>query len=606
VVLAPLLPPLVGLIIALAFSVPGSGSNTPEAVAFTLSGLAAVLLRGPSQVAVPLTASTSALETARTGWRRRTDRGGRFQVGLCAVAVTLAVTGLATIAGPGALSHRAAVDPRQYWRVPVKQVAQLNPLSQAAGWLARPGQYLFQAQPGTAANWQIAVLDHFDGAQWTSSAQFTPAGLGVPEPSGARHGLPVRTDLLVGGLSGVLIPTAGRPVRVENPGLSVDVNTGMLLSSSQLRPGMDFTVSSEPLPSLPAASLAALGPATGPGTAQDLAFPANLPTGIYDLAATAADTGTATSAFQKATLIDRYLLRNFANYPKSSAGAAIGDLRAFFSSGAGTTVQFAEAFTLAARILRLPSRLVVGFTRGSPAPGSRGGTSQTYRVQGGDVLVWSEVDFARAGWIPFFPTPKPSPQPQHAPAVAVPAGAVGQADVPPRASRATSRSVPHGSPARAPAVSRQQFLTWIAVALVAAGVLGHAALNFLAPRVRRYRRRRRGPPEQRITGAWLDLLEQLAGMGTKPFPGDTNSAIADRAAQVSSQRGRRELTRLSGLVTTTLFDPAGSASEVSAADAWRYRDATRAALRDAATVRRRLRVRAIARAGTRLPRGNRR
>jgi hypothetical protein len=128
---------------------------------------------------------------------------------LGAVAVTLAITGLATVAGPGALSHRAPVDPRQYWSVPVKQVAQLNPLSQVAGWLARPGQYLFQAQPGTAANWQIAVLDQFDGAQWTSSAQFTPAGLGVPEPSGARHGQPVRTDLLAGGLSGVLIPTGG-------------------------------------------------------------------------------------------------------------------------------------------------------------------------------------------------------------------------------------------------------------------------------------------------------------------------------------------------------------------------------------------------------------
>lgn len=603
VVLAPLLPPLVAFIIALAFSVPGSGSNTPEAVAFTLSGLAAVLLRGPRQVAVPLTASTSAhpVETGRTGWRRRTDRERRFRAGLGAVAVTLAIIGLATIAGPGALSHRAAVDPRQYWRVPVKQVAQLDPLSQVAGWLARPGQYLFQAQPGTAANWQIAVLAQFDGAQWTSSAQFTLAGLGGPEPSGAQHGQPVRTDLLVGGLSGVLIPTAGRPVRVENPGLSVDVNTGMLLSSSQLRPGMDFTVSSEPVPSLPAASLAALSPAAGPGAAQDLGLPENLPTGLYDLAASATDIGTATSAFQKATLIERYLLRNFTNDPKSSAGAAVGDLQQFLTSQTGTTVQFAEAFTLAARILRLPSRLVVGFTRGS-----REGTSQTYRVQGGDVLVWSEVDFARAGWIPFFPTPKPSPQSKHVPAVAVPAGAAGQAGAPPRASQVTPRSIPHESPARAPASLKRQLLTWIAWALVAVGVLCLAALIFLAPRVRRHRRRTRGTPEQRITGAWLDLLEQLARMGEEPFPGDTNSAIANRAAQASGQRGMYGLTKLSGLVTTTLFDPAGPASEESAANAWRYRDATRAALRDAAAVNRRLRVRAITHAGIRLLHGNRR
>jgi hypothetical protein len=605
VVLAPLLPPLVAFIIALAFSVPGSASDTPEAVVFTLAGLAAALLRGPRQVAVLLPDSTSAhlVETAGTGWRWGTYGGRGFRVGLCAVAVSLAITGLATVTGLDALSHRTAVDPRQYWSVPVKQVAQLNPLSQVAGWLAQPGQYLFQGEPGTAANWQIAVLDQFDGEQWTSAAQFTPAGLGVPWPSGAQPGQPVRTDLRVGGLSGVLIPTAGRPVGVENPGLSVDTNSGMLLSSSQLRPGMDFTVSSEPVPSLPAASLAALSAAAGSGTAQDLGLPENLPAGLYELAAAATDTGTPTSAFQKARLIERYLLRNFTNDPKTSAGAAVGDLQQFLTSQTGTTVQFAEAFTLAARILRLPSRLVVGFTRGS-----RAGTSQAYRVQGGDVLVWSEVDFARAGWIPFFPTPTPTPTPQskHASGATVPAGAAGQAGAPPRASRVTPRSIPHASPARAPASSRRQLLLWIAWTLVAVGVLCHAALIFLAPRIRRHRRQARGTPEQRITGAWLDLLEQLAGLGTRPFPGDTNSAITNQATQASGQRGMHELTQLSTLVTTTLFDPAGSASEASAATAWRYRDATRAALRDAATVNRRLRVRAIAHGGTRLLRGNRR
>ena len=600
-VLAPLLPPLVSFVIALAFAVPGSGSNAPEAAVFTLSGLAAVLLRGPRQATVPLTAGPAGpLDTTRTGRHRRTARGRRVQAGLGAAAVALAITGLATISGPEALSHRAAVDPRQYWQVPVKQVAQLNPLGEVAGWLARPSQYLFQGQPGTAANWQIAALDQFDGTQWTSSARFVPAGLGIPGPPGAQSAQPVSTALTVGGLSGVLIPTAGRPARVESPGLSVDVSSGMLLSDSQLRPGMNFTVGSAPLPSLPAATLAALRPASGPGAAQDLGLPGNLPTGLYQLAAAATDTGTAASAFQQATLLERYLLRYYINDPKSSAGAAVGDLRQFLSSQTGTTVQFAETFTLAARILRLPSRLVVGFTRGS-----REGASQTYRVQGGNVLAWSEVDFAGAGWVPFFPTPKPSPRSRHAPAIGAPAGAAGRTGAPPRSSEVKPHPVPRRSPARAPSSWRRQLLTLIAWVLVAANLLGHAALIFVVPRVRRHRRRTRGTPAQRIAGAWLDLLEQLAGLGTRTFPGDTNSAIVNRAAQASGQRGARELAQLSGLVTTTLFDPAVPASAGSAAAAWRYRDATRAALRDAATVRRRLRVRAIARAVTR-PGGNRR
>ena len=149
----------------------------------------------------------------------------------------------------------------------------------------------------------------------------------MPWPSGAQPGSRPGPTFGSAASAGFSSPRLAARLAL-NPGLSVDTNTGMLLSSSQLRPGMDFTVSSEPVPSLPAASLAALSPAAGPRTAQDLALPENLPTGLEELAS-ATDTGTATSAFQKATLIERYLRRYFTNDPKSSAGAAIGIFSSF-------------------------------------------------------------------------------------------------------------------------------------------------------------------------------------------------------------------------------------------------------------------------------------
>jgi hypothetical protein len=376
----------------------------------------------------------------------------------------------------------------------------------------------------------------------------------------------------------------------------------MLLSDSQIRSRTEFSVNSMPTTNWPAADLAGLTAAIGPATAADLRLPGNLPMALYALPISALKTGTADSAYQEAALLEQYLLRNFANDPKSSAGAAVGDLEQFLKSRTGTTVQFAEAFTLAARILRMPSRLMVGFTAGSRAGGSR-----AYRIDGGDVLVWSEVDFTGVGWIPFFPTPKPSSKSTHTPdgpalgETAAEAGAMAQA------LQIKPRPVVGGpNRARVPAPPPWRPLLWIAFTLVVVAALAHAALFFLAPRIRRYRRRTRGTLEHRIAGAWRDLIEQLARMGEKPLPGDSNSAIANRAIRASGQRGTRGAAQLSRLVTATQFDPAASVSEATAADAWRYLDAIRVALRDAAAENRRLRVRSVARVGSRLLGGQRR
>jgi transglutaminase-like putative cysteine protease len=603
VVVAAMLPALVALAVALAFSVPGSGSNLPEGVVFTGSALGALLLENARRgaTAPPASASADLGEPAQTDRIQRIDRGRRLRVGFAAVASMLAVTVLAAVAAPAALSGRAAADPRSYWPVPVRPVAQLDPLNQVAGWLARPGQPLFLAQSGSSEPWQFAVLDQYDGEQWTSSDRFTPLGVGPIWPAGAGQGAVVHADLRITGLNGSLIPTAGRPVSVDNPGLSVDTSTGMLLSDSQLRSGTEFAVNSMPTTNWPAADLAGLTAASGPATAADLRLPGKLPTALYALPVSALKTGTAGSAYQEAALLEQYLLRNFANDPKSPAGAAVGDLEQFLTSRTGTTVQFAEAFTLAARILRLPSRLMVGFTAGSRAGGTR-----AHRIDGGDVLVWSEVDFTGVGWLPFFPTPKPSSKSTHPPDGPALGETAAEADAMAAALQIKPRPVVgEPNPGRVPAPSSSRLLLWVAFTLVVVAALAHAALFFLAPRIRRHRRRTRGTPEQRVAEAWRDLIEQLARMREKPLPGDSNSAIANRAIRASGQRGMRGAAQLSQLVTAAQFDPSASVSDTTAADAWRYRDAIRVALRDAAAENRRLRVRSVARFGSRLLGGHR-
>jgi transglutaminase-like putative cysteine protease len=67
---------------------------------------------------------------------------------------------------------------------------------------------------------------------------------------------------------------------------------------------------------------------------------------------------------------------------------------------AGTCEQFAGAFTVLARTLGLPTRLVVGFTAGR-----RTGPDEVV-VSGGDAHAWAQVYLGSAGWVSFEPTPQ--------------------------------------------------------------------------------------------------------------------------------------------------------------------------------------------------------
>jgi transglutaminase-like putative cysteine protease len=558
-VLAPVVPALLVFTAAVALSVPGTGSNLPEAGAVTVSAASLVLLRN-------VQAGTA----------------------IAGILLMLAVTAAALAAGPVSLSHRSAVNPRQYWPVPVQPVAAVNPLDQVAGWLARPGVPLFKAWSSHAADWRLAVLDTFNGQRWTSSARFTPAGLGVPWPPGARRSQLVRQRFQIGRLGGSLLPAANRPVSIQGPRFSVDTGTGMLLSGQPLRPGLAYTAVSRVIAGPAPGQLAGLTAAAGPGVRADLSVPPGVPA-VYALARDAMRLGTAASAYQRAYLLEQYLQGRFANNPRSPAGYTDGDLSRFLATHVGTCVQFAAAFTLAARVLGIPSRLVVGFTHGNGGPGRDG-----YQVRSGDALVWSEADFAGAGWMPFFPTPAPSPHPRAAASGPAEGETAGQARSQARALRLQPGRFgqvvsPHPNAVTVPARGHGWLLAGI-VCAAGAGAACYLGVVPLAASVRRRRRRNRGTPQDRIVGAWHDLLEQLTDMGMAPSPGASNSAIVAASSQASGNTFVPELSSLAVLVSRALFAEA-EPTEQQAVRAWRYRDKSRELMRRATPPRRRLRAR---------------
>jgi hypothetical protein len=598
--LAPLVTSLLVLTAGIALSAPVRGPDLPEASVLTASALALALLRnvqatGASRAGSSPGARRSQPPVSPTGRQHCGGHGRPGRLALTGLLAVLAVTAVGVLAGPLSIPHRRPVDPRRYWPAPVQQVWVANPLDQVAGWLARPRQFLFQVQSPVGADWQLAVLDTFDGQQWTSPAQFSPAGRGVPGLAQSAHGQVVRQRFRIRRLGGSLLPAAYQPVALAATGLSVDTDTGMLLTARPLHAGITYSVASELVPGLQPDQLARLAPAAPPSSNPDLTVPPGAPAALYALARIATRMGAAGSAFQQAASLERYLRKRFVNDPKGRAGYAYGDLARFLTTRRGTSVQFAATFALAARLLGLPSRLVVGFT-----PGTAGHGGMVYRVRAGDALVWPEADFAGAGWIPFFPTPPPRSQ-SKAWLQAVPEGeTAARAHIGSQALRLrpdpdpfTPVMTPRPTAVTARSASHVVLVRWVLVAVGAALTCCFIAIPLLVP-FRRHRRRTRGSPQTRIIGAWHDLLEQLADMGMPPSPGAANSAVARTGIRAAGQDVTAELSSLAVLVNRAMFAWT-EATDRQAVRAWRYRDASRAALRNATPLRYRLRARLRAR-----------
>ncbi|ONH25853.1 hypothetical protein BL253_26355 [Pseudofrankia asymbiotica] len=529
------------------------------------------------------------------------DRPSRLPGTARATAALAVVVAAGLAAGgrlPGLLHADAPVDPRAYRSTPATPVDGLNPLSALAGWSTHPDEALFTVRlTGQSAGpvpLRLAVLSGFDGAAWTSSASYTRAGREVPTSSGTgadRGGTRVTQQVTVTGLTGQLLPALDRPVEAagsgtaaeartadaggsgggsgSSGGFAVDLADGLLLRTAPLGTGERFTIVSAPRPARSVNELAALTTATAATTSTDaeyLALPADIPPVLRALAKVAAGQGN--GPFQQAALLQHYLATNFRFDPQVPPGHSLAHVEHFVAdTRRGTSEQFATTFVLAARILGLPSRVVVGFAPDAPAGPA------TVAVTGREALAWAEVRFDGAGWLPFFPTPAAT----DARGAALAGSAQGESATQAAAVDAAIRG-PLTAPADAPrpavtiappagrATDIGGFLSKAGLT-AAALVAGYLLVAFARPAARRHRRlssRRRA--RERVVLAWAHALDALASAGV-PIPESASPAevvqlgagtvgpvgagdhSAGRGASLSALRG------LANLATLALFGP---------------------------------------------------
>ena len=134
---------------------------------------------------------------------------------------------------------------------------------------------------------------------------------------------------------------------------------------------------------------------------ESLRSASTVPQRVAELARTVTASGT--TNLERADLIQEYFQTQFRYSTQAASDQSISALDSFLNDKSGYCQQFAATMALMARAVGIPSRVVVGYTRGTLENG-------TWVVRGKDAHAWPELLFPGVGWVRFEPTPRTAAQ----------------------------------------------------------------------------------------------------------------------------------------------------------------------------------------------------
>ncbi|MGW3044980.1 transglutaminase family protein [Kitasatospora sp. NPDC001159] len=248
-------------------------------------------------------------------------------------------------------------------------------------------------------------LDQFDGTNWKLSSPVVsdlPATLPSPEGLRTTNVPRIEGDFQVSDRlekSWLPMPYPAASVQVPNRGdwkLDPLTRTVVPTNDKAIR-GLRYHVTSLDLrPTAGELRAAPLAP-------QDIrdhytALPADLPPVVAEQAR--AVTANAQNDYDRATALVNWFTGPQFKYDTAVAGGTGSDaIAVFLRERRGFCVHFASTMAAMARVLKIPSRVAVGFTPGD----SKGG--DVYSVTGRMYHAWPELYFSGYGWMRFEPTP---------------------------------------------------------------------------------------------------------------------------------------------------------------------------------------------------------
>lgn len=426
---------------------------------------------------------------------------------------------------------------------------------------------------------QLTVLDQFTPTEWKPGPRQLPPGNavddGLPPPSGIgpdQGGSSSRWQLrLADTFVTTWLPTPSPAFSIEVPGdwrydpTTLDVsNVGRHDASEGLRyRATAFT------PSYDAAALAAAGTPVGSAVSGMTDLPRGLPRVIRQRAHQV--TAGATTEYAQVVALQRWFRSTggFRYSTKPAPGSGMTLLANFITTDkVGYCEQFAAAMAVMARVLGIPSRIVVGYLRPTGAIGGTG----NYLFTSDDLHAWPQFYFAGSGWVTFDPTPAVRTG-------TVPTYANGQvrthhnvpsskASAVPSTRPTTSARHPAPTPGAASSPGAAPTSYWWAWTLLVLVALALAAAPALLRVRQRHRRLAATDAVGLASGAWLELrataLDHRIGWAEGRSP---RQALALLRSRVTSDVAMvADLDRLCAFVERARYGRTLVASEAEVAE----------------------------------------
>ena len=430
---------------------------------------------------------------------------------------------------------------------------------------------------------QLATLDTFDGSTWRPAPLVAPASQqaarGLPNPPGLSDAVARSTDvsrISILRLSDDRLPVPYPETQVMVTGdwrydaTTFDVFTPDAGTSTL---GLDYQVSSLSVDP----TRRQLRNATPTTLAQlpDLNVPDDVRTALLPYVADLVNPRML--PYSKALAIQNWFRSSFTYSLQRRPGSSVEALQSFLRDRSGYCEQFAATMALMARIVGIPSRVVVGFTPGKPVPGQRG----TWVVTTHDAHAWPQLWFGGVGWVRFEPTPGgndgSSAPPWASPPSTAGQGSDGSGPTPGQgppdrqlAAPGLTGGHPHGHGGFGTATSLLRPAASAAWIGVAAGVLAVALLLALVPAAERrlIRRRRRRAVEAAelspaaVDAAWSELTDTVVDLAGHPARVETTRDVAARLLTRLSHdpAACAAVRRLARAIERTRYAPAPAAS----------------------------------------------
>lgn len=467
--------------------------------------------------------------------------------------------------------------------------------------------------------WPVAVMADYDGVVWTVAdpeenrrgTEFVPVDTVLPEldsalPAGATT---TRHTVEIVDLDGVFLPLPGRATELRFPDERdprLNRQTGTVALPGGVTDGLTYDVTAAVDPTLGEAELAATT-VIPVDRSEELK---QLQPVVRNLAADLTQ-GRNRGWDQMAAIRDEFVDYGFydstEDTPPGHSEARLALMLEDPTQIIGYEEQYAAAAALIARVVSLPTRVVVGY-RIPEASWTSDADGVVAEVSAGDIAAWVELDTGPTGWVPVdvtpdrSRTPDPESQGRTTEQIAIP-NPPPPPPPPPEVQppRQEDEEVdddegfePVSDEVRAGAVS-----PWAWVAIGGGGgplvllVLGALAV-VVAKAIRRRRRRRHRSATSQVAGAWAEAVDRCRESGhAKPDGATPHETVGIWVHDGSASELRPlepQLRRLADELDRAAYAVDSPSSEHVAA-AWSSSDTVADELRRDVGAGRRLRMR---------------